>query len=126
MRIKLVSSLICICFFLLFVEKVIAETEYPGIHLGKPIKQQIQLFATDKVIIHGGHRFLISVWFGQQWEPFIPGKNYIVYGYPGIPIIPKFKATDPDKTYLKLEISYNAHLNKPRDIRNYNTPKPEQ
>ena len=60
MRVKLIFSLICFSFILLFVEKTIAETAYPVIHLGTPIEQQVQLFATDRVVIHDGQGALIS------------------------------------------------------------------
>ena len=88
----------------------------PVIHLNSPIERQVQLFATDKVIIHGGEGTLESVWFGYKWERYIPGKEYIVWGNPHIPVIPKFNALNRNAD-LKLEIIFTANPDRPRDLR---------
>lgn len=91
---------------------------HPVVHLGTRIDRQVQLFATDRVIVHDGGRTLISVWFGQRWEPYVQGRVYIVWGEYGVPIIPRFYARDQD-AYIKLEIHCTMHQDIPRDLRQY-------
>ncbi|MGB8698708.1 MAG: hypothetical protein WCD18_04765 [Thermosynechococcaceae cyanobacterium] len=88
------------------------EKIFPVIDLSKPINTQIQLFATDKVRITY-EEGLQEVKFGGNWQKFNQEKEYMVIGIPGTPVIPNFKG----KGQLKVEISYTADRDKPRDIR---------
>ena len=86
--------------------------EHPFINLNKPIEEQLQLFGTDKVKIYSASD-LQEVWFGSEWEEYSDGKEYMVTGVPGEPVIPKFKGTGD----FKLEVMYTADREKPRDLR---------
>lgn len=92
---------------------------YPVIDLTEPINGQVQLFPTDKVQIYADTDLLKEVWFGEIWEPYEPGREYVVWGIPSQPITPRFKFDGKTRVKMRIKVSvnYSENLNKPRDIR---------
>jgi len=92
------------------------QDEDPSVDLSEPIRDQVQLFAQDKVRIVGFTDGLDEVWFGKVWEKFDPSKNdgrvYTVWGPVDTPIVPQFKGTG----HIKLNVSYTRNRDKPRDL----------
>lgn len=92
-------------------------TFHPVVTMTRPIKEQVQLFAEDKVAIYNVAEGQIQqVCFdGKKFLPFVDGKQYMVQGEPGVPVIPKFEATGE----FKLEIISKTDKDKPRDINGF-------
>ena len=92
---------------------------YPIINLNRPVEEQVQLFPTDRVQIYADPDFLQKVWFGKIWEPYVPGREYIVWGIPGQPVTPRFRFLGQGMIKMRIELSvqYNEDLERPRDIR---------
>jgi hypothetical protein len=90
------------------------QDDHPAVDLSKPIKEQIRLFAEDKVSIVGYTDHIDEVWFGNRWERVAGhGHVYVVWGNVGEPVYPQFKGTGT----VKLEVSYTRYRDQPRDLR---------
>lgn len=104
---------------------LIPENDHPVVELTRPIKEQLQLFAEDKISFVGSPTFNNGeqIWLGHHWEDAKPDKTYTVWGIPGQPITPRFRNLDLDQpfTVLKLEISFTRYRDKPRDLRDFNS-----
>lgn len=95
------------------VEAGLPETSHPVVDLSRPTAIQVQLFAEDKVRIPGVSEAVSEVWFGNHWEPFALGREYLVWGVPGQPITPQFRG----RGQVKLEITFTKYRDRPRDLR---------
>jgi hypothetical protein len=89
------------------------RTEYPVVNLSRPIEEQLRLYAEDAVTIVAAPGTLRRVRFGPNWEDYIPGRTYIVWGTPGVPIVPEFEGSGE----LKMQISFTKSRDQLRDLR---------
>ena len=95
------------------IDRTAEQSDHPVLDLDRPIEDQVQLFAEDKVTIVGARDSVSEVWFGNDWEPFVPNKTYTVWGVKGEPLIPRFKG----RGMLKLEVRFTRYRDRKRDLR---------
>jgi len=100
---------------------------HPPIDLSQPIKNQVQLFATDKVKVYADNKKLKKVWFGANWETYDHSREYMVIGIRGVPIVPRFmvgiflglgekEVKTSYKFKFKMEVVYTEDREKPRQL----------
>ena len=91
------------------------QDEEPVVDMSVPIKEQLQVFAEDKVEIVGWTGNLEAIKVGPKWEKFDPNSNhvYTVWGPGGVPITPEFSGNG----MLKVRVSYTRNRDRPRDLR---------
>jgi hypothetical protein len=98
------------------------KVDHPVVDLSEPIRNQVNLYAQDSVRIVDTERTLKQVFFGRQWELFVPKRTYVVWANAGSVFIPEFKGG----SVLKLEVRYACNLDKPRDVRPKDKPVPKK